>query len=399
VDGATQVSFLSPRVPGLGARTVVPSESQARVGAIIDRRVKCGPFTVEIGEQGIVGVEAEPVGSVVDTSRFLFGELLTEADLGDPWCTRSLDRARERLGQYTRLAGVESHGDSIVITYEGKHPSSGVLESGEPRVNTLEWRQTFRLRDGVPWLDVETCVKWYTYCLRLRLAFPSSTSLDRGVYDIPYGILERDRYEPKSAGFANPGGDWPTVHWAGVQAADHTFAVFNRGTPSYRVEDGVVTASVLRSPILPGCLLEPHFFTAYGFEGMMDHGEHTFHHALYIGEGDWRENETTRQAILFSAGLSAQPGELAAPLPGWALDGRHTLLTAIKRAEDGEGIALRLVEYSGLPETVRLRVPEEYGKAYEANLVEENLRPLERTADGFVIEMRPWKIVTVRVVR
>jgi alpha-mannosidase len=359
--------------------------------------VKCGPFTVEIGEQGIVGVEAEPVGSVVDTSRFLFGELLTEADLGDPWCTRSLDRARERLGQYTRLAGVESHGDSIVITYEGKHPSSGVLESGEPRVNTLEWRQTFRLRDGVPWLDVETCVKWYTYCLRLRLAFPSSTSLDRGVYDIPYGILERDRYEPKSAGFANPGGDWPTVHWAGVQAADHTFAVFNRGTPSYRVEDGVVTVSVLRSPILPACLLEPHFFTAYGFEGMMDHGEHTFHHALYIGEGDWRENDTTRIATMFNSGLAVQRGELAAPLPKWGVDAEHTMLTAVKHAEGGNGTVLRLVEMSGKPETVRIHAPKELTSAFQTNLLEQEPQPLTQDADGFLVELGAWRIATVRL--
>jgi alpha-mannosidase len=398
-DGGTEVTFLSPEVTALGARTVTIGEAKSMVDSISERTVKCGKFSVEIGDHGITNVTVDGIGSIADTSKFLFGELLTEADLGDPWCTRSLDREREQLGQHTRLVGVERQGDSVVITYEGKHPDSGELNSREPRVNTLEWRQTFRLMDGVPWIDVRTWVRWYTYSLRLRLAFPSTTRLDRGVYDIPYGVIERDRYEPTSTAFANAGGDWPAVHWAGVQAPDHTFAVLNEGTPSYRVEDGVVTVSVLRSPILPACLLEPQYFVSYDYNGMMDHGEHDFHHAVYIGDGDWRENDTTRVATVFNAGLNVQPGELVASLPEWGIDAEHTMLTAIKPAEDGNGVVLRLVEMSGRPETVRVRVPKGFISASRTNLLEEDPQPLKRDGGSFLVEMGEWKIATVRVTR
>jgi len=280
-DSGASVTFQSPQIPALSACQVKLSEAPSRVRQISDPKVSCGRYTVEIGEHGITGVSARGIGPVADCRDFLLAELMLERDLGDPWCTRSLDRTRERLSPHVRLAGVEQYGDSIAITYEGQHPATlDTCHSPDPMVSQLTWRQVFHLRSGAPWIEVETSVSWWTYGRRLRLAFPSTTHLDRGVYEIPYGVLERDRYECDTTDFANAGGDWPALHWGGVQAPGHTFAVFNRGTPSYRIEDGTVLVSVLRSPHLPYALNDapsgPPSYIAYNFNGMWDHGCHTF---------------------------------------------------------------------------------------------------------------------------
>ena len=397
--GGTAVTFLAASVPAVGALTVklqsAPALKTVKVSGDV---VKQEPFTIHVGEKGITGIDGAGAVGIVNPERFLFGELVLEHDIGDPWATRTLDRTRERLSPHTKLVGITKRGSEVAIRYEGKHPAcDDPHRTNDPSVTYLAWEQTFRLREGVPWLDIETRVKWYTQSRRLRLAFPSATTMDRGVYDVPYGVLERDRYEGVSTNGGNAGGDWPAVHWAGIQAPDHTFAIFNQGTPSYRVEEGVVMVSVLRSPTYPCCLLEPASYVAHNYFGMMDHGTHTFRHALYIGAGDWRTNDVARQAALFNSGLTTVPGALTAPLPALSVEAAHTLLTAVKPAEAGTGIVLRLVESAGSADTVRVRVPQGVTAAWVTNLLEDVLQPLPIEEGAVQIALAPWKIATIKL--
>jgi alpha-mannosidase len=324
--------------------------------------------------------------------------LILEHDVGDPWATRSLDRTRERLAPYTKLRGIERGGDRVVIRYAGRHPASDNPHTcADPHVTILVWEQDFILRRGVPWVEVVTRVEWYTHSRRLRLAFPSTSDSDRGLYEIPYGVLARDRYEGSSINGGNAGGDWPALHWAGVEAPGHTLAVFNQGTPSYRVEAGVVLVSVLRSPQLPYGLYEPESYVANNFHGMSDHGTHIFHHAIYPAAGDSILTELTRQSALFNGGLLALPGELRTPLPVWEISAAHTNLTTVKTAEDGHGVILRLVECAGKSDVVRLAPPAGFCKAHICTLLEDAGMPLQPENGAFSIPLEPWKIVTVRL--
>jgi len=397
-DGeVTLVTFAAPSVPGLGATTVTLSPAPARQTPVHDHTITHAGYTIDAGEHGITRIAVEELGAVVDGRDFLFGELVLEVDEGDPWGTRTYNHDRERCAPFTTLTGIEALGDSVVLRYAGAHPVNFQPFSLNAKITYLDWTQNFILRTGIPWLEVETTVGWYTQDYRLRLAFPSATRANRGVYEIPYGVLERDRYEATGTHLGAANGDWPAIHWAGIQTPGYTFAVFNQGTPSYRVEDGTVLVSVLRSPVAPCCLLEPASYVAHNYYGMMDNGTHTFHHALYLGAGDWRDNAVVRQAAIFNCGLTVVPGALSSSLPEWKLQAAHTLLSTIKPAEDGRGIVVRLVEHAGRPEIVRLRVPATLTSAVTANLLEDPLVPLTRDGDDLLVPMGAWKIVTVRI--
>ena len=209
-------------------------------------------------------------------------------------------------------------------------------------------------------------------------------------------MIERDRYEPVVTWGNSAGGDWPTVHWAAIQAPAHTFAVFNCGTPSYRIENGSITVSVLRSPQLPHCLVEPYWYITQNHHGMSDYGVHNFRHAICIAEGNWQDNGIGRLGALFNSGLTVLPGELSSPLPAWKLDAQHTQITAVKKSEDGKGVVLRLVELSGKPEAARLSAPAGYS-AEKVGLLEDHRQDIPRSGGGFKIDMQPWKIVSVKM--
>lgn len=421
-ENGTQITFLSPNVPALGAVTIKLAEPSAPVSAktgadvLVEegRVVPCtpaehkddgcpavvrqGPLTLHAGEKGVTGIAVEGLGDVVDPAHFFFGELILEHDVGDPWATRSLDRTRERLSPYTKLAGITRQGDEIRIRYEGKHPAcDDPHRTHDPHVTYLTWAQIFRLRLGVPWVEVETRVRWYTQSRRLRLAFPSRTTLHRGVYDVPYGVLERERYEGTTINGGNAGGDWPAVHWAGIQTPHQTFSIFNRGTPSYRVEDGVVMVSVVRSPQIPYGLFEPQCYVAHNYDGMRDHGEHVFRHAFYVAAGHWSENDTARQATLFNSGLSVVPGALKQVLPGWRIEAEHTTLTSVKMAEDGKGIVMRFTECAGKQDALALVPPRPFTQMQCCSLMEESGTVVRPDNGTFKVVIEPWKIVTLRI--
>jgi hypothetical protein len=80
------------------------------------------------------------------------------------------------------------------------------------------------------------------------------------------------------------------------------------------------------------------------------------------------------------------------------LDAPNVSVLACKRAEDGDGLILRLREMEGKETTARLTVPSlPVGHVYEASLVEENLRLLSCQDDAVLIWLRPHAIVTLRL--
>ena len=92
-----------------------------------------------------------------------------------------------------------------------------------------------------------------------------------------------------------------------------------------------------------------------------------------------------------------EAGALKRPLPPWSLEAQHTRLTALKKAEDGKGIVIRLVEQTGQAEQVRLSFPNAFTRVALTNLLEEPVEMLAVKQHSVCVPIAPWKIVTVRI--
>jgi alpha-mannosidase len=75
-------------------------------------------------------------------------------------------------------------------------------------------------------------------------------------------------------------------------------------------------------------------------------------------------------------------------------------LVTLKRAEDGRGLILRLLETVGIDADVAITPVRlgRIGSAAETNLVEEDLRPLPVEAHAVHAHIRPWGTATVRLI-
>jgi alpha-mannosidase len=117
----------------------------------------------------------------------------------------------------------------------------------------------------------------------------------------------------------------------------------------------------------------------------------------------WREADTVRRGYELNYPMVVtQPTVHAGPLPAThsfvKIDAPNVVLTAVKKAEDDDGLLIRFYEWAGKEGIVRIELPEGAKSASEVNLMEKADHELE-IVDGKMVSVatRPYEIKTVKV--
>ena len=75
----------------------------------------------------------------------------------------------------------------------------------------------------------------------------------------------------------------------------------------------------------------------------------------------------------------------------------NVIIETIKRAEDGDGIILRLFESQRKRGLVRVKLGFAVESAWETNLLEENESELSVENDSIRLNLKPYQIMTIRL--
>jgi hypothetical protein len=97
-------------------------------------------------------------------------------------------------------------------------------------------------------------------------------------------------------------------------------------------------------------------------------------------------------AAAFNARLHWAGGVAAG---AWPAAGGGLVLDTVKRAEDGDGLVLRLYEPHGARGVATVRLARGIRAAQRANLLEEPLSDAELRDGAVLVPFRPWEIVTL----
>ena len=403
-DEGVAVEFLARDIPALGVRSYRVAYGQAAASGSrtlpIKPVIQNSRFRVEADEYGLCEIFDKRLGrAILQAGEYRPAELVLEHDEGSPWATLNPDMSRTPLAHSTLLAAVEAGTAAVQrVTFAIKAPFRGGYVS-QGLGATLE----VGLVEGLDRVDFKLHVNWNTFNHRLRIAFPLPVA-GRGVYGIPYGMIERQPYLP-TFGWAGANGDWPAVNWAGVEAPGLSVAIFNQGLPSYRIEPGrpqgdVVMLSVLRSPAIPTYLHEPEFYTMTLWDGMRDGGEHDFAFAIAAYGESFACSPVTTDAESYNAGLLALPGALQ--LSGMpAIHSGSARIAAVKMAEENpySALVVRLVEPNGEGGEVTVSLPGWVQSVNRVNLLERQAHPLPIEGSQVHLALHPWEIATLKLSR
>ena len=250
-------------------------------------------FTVVADGNGICRITHKAHGILSDTVNGLRPcEWILQSDNGSPWATLEPPYMTLPLSERTRFLRIEKGEKYTRICYETKIKMQLTEMIGNSYVN---W--SLSLIDGYDRVRIDADVSWASFNKRLMLSLPIDVRGGRDIYGIPGGMLEREPYEPRYE-WNGANGDYPAFRFGGVESENKSVAVFNRGTPAYRIlheESGKrLLVSVLRSPAYPVCLHEPISCESLPYDGMRDEGDHNFSFEIAAYGCDFKSSSVVR---------------------------------------------------------------------------------------------------------
>jgi alpha-mannosidase len=245
-------------------------------------------------------------------------------------------------------------------------------------------------------VDIDNEIDWHESHVLLKAAFPLAVTSDHATYEIPYGAIERSTTRNNSwekAQFEVPAMRWADLSGVGADGKVHGLSVINNSKYGYDAAGNVLRLTLLRSPKWP----DPE----------ADMGHHHFHYALYPHAGTWKEALTVHHGYEYNYPLTAvvttaHPGTLPPSHSFASVTPENVVLTAVKKAEDANGLIFRIYEWAGKDSTAEFHVPAGATAATVTNLMETPEGAAlalthESTGDLVKAPIHPYEILTIRV--
>jgi alpha-mannosidase len=247
--------------------------------------------------------------------------------------------------------------------------------------------QDITLYAGADKVDVVNDIDWHETHVLLKAAFPLAASGPTATYEIPYGSIERPTTRNNT--WEQARFEVPALRWADLGDGQHGFSLINEAKYGYDGRDNVLRLSLLRSPTWP--------------DAEADRGHQHFSYALYPHAGTWKDALTERAGYEYNYKLKAMQveahtGSLPAEHSYLAVSPENVVLTAVKKAEDDNGLIFRVFEWAGKQSEVTFAVPAGASSATETNLMEKTVgAPLPVSGDKVTIPIHPYEILSLRV--
>jgi alpha-mannosidase len=229
-------------------------------------------------------------------------------------------------------------------------------------------------------------VDWHEDHKFLKASFPVDINSSRAAYEIQYGNLERETHNNTSWDIAKF--EVCGHKWADLSEGNYGVSLLNNCKYGYDIKDGTMRLTLLKSGTYPN----PE----------ADLGYHEFTYSIYPHKGTWKEGNTQTMAYnlnvpMYAVVEDSHDGTLNNEMSLLKLNKDNCVIEVVKKAEDSDGVILRLYEYKNMRENVCLTFDREIESAFECDLMENISGLCEKTDKGIKFEVKPYEIKTFLV--
>jgi alpha-mannosidase len=286
---------------------------------------------------------------------------------------------------YTDTMWTAEPTDSVTVVEQG--PLRATLRI-QRRILHSTYTQQISLGHTGRQLTISTTIDWRERHTLLKVAFPVNILAPQATYEIQWGNVQRPTHR-------NTSWDWARFEtcaqkWVDLSEGDYGVSLLNDCKYGHDIHNNVMRISLLRSPTEP----DPE----------ADQGKHRFTYSLLPHEGTWGE-ETIRAAYALNDPLIVYepPDTVARPATGMgssslvALDRPNLVIETVKRAEDGNGIIVRLYESQRRRGKAVLHTNFALSGAWRTNLLEEEQEELPIVDGDVQLIVKPYEIITLRL--
>ncbi|HEY8172688.1 MAG TPA: glycoside hydrolase family 38 C-terminal domain-containing protein, partial [Dehalococcoidia bacterium] len=373
-------------------------------------------FAVEAQDDGTLTVRDKRDGRVLSgLNRFVDG-----GDRGDEYnyCVPEEDAAVDRPSATPKVR-VERGTDVQRLTVEMTYVlPSGLSQDRRSRsAATCDERivSEITLAAGVPRIDVRTTVFNAAEDHRLRVHFPSGVQTDVSKADQHFGVVERPIALPEwsyEMWMEQPIGTYPQKAFASVDDGRAGLTIANRGLPEYEaIQTPGGTAIVVTLLRCVGWLSRSDISSRKGgagpelrTPGAQLHGRHVFDYSIIPHAGSWEAAQAHVLAVQHVRPMRARwnrhgLGHIGAKGSFVKVGSPAFQVSGIKRAEDGDGVVVRVYNSTSQSADTEIDVVPLHGDVSMVNLNEEHIRDLPRVQGEILLNARTNEIVSLRFKR
>ena len=247
--------------------------------------------------------------------------------------------------------------------------------------------QELTLYDAVPRIDIKLAADWRESWVKdkttpmLKIAFPTNLKNPKATFEIPYGSIERPRNGAEVVG----------QKWADLSDPDYGVSILNDCKYGFDASGSTLRMSLIRSPHKP--------------DPQSDIGMHEMTFSIYPHKGDWRAAGTVQRGYELNQPLVAlvtkgHEGWLPTAKSFLSVSAPNLVVTALKQAEDGDGLIVRLYETTGEPSQGKIRTPLPCASWVETDLMENPIGQTRPITNGeFPISAGKYEIKTYKLLK
>lgn len=231
-------------------------------------------------------------------------------------------------------------------------------------------------------IEFVTHVDWKEHQTLLKVHFPVAVHTDEATFDVQFGNLTRKTHQNTSwdvARFESCG-----QKWMDLSEGHYGVSLLNDCKYGHSVKDSNMALTLIKSGI------EPNPVT--------DQEEHTFTYAIYPHAEGWRAAGTVEEAYKLNQPLLVQRDtEAGKEYSLVSVNCPNVIIETVKRAEDGNGIVIRMYESENAYTKAKLTVRRPFAQAQICNLLEEAESMASVSENEVAVTLKPLEVVTVKV--
>ncbi|MBT4574919.1 MAG: alpha-mannosidase, partial [Candidatus Cloacimonetes bacterium] len=249
--------------------------------------------------------------------------------------------------------------------------------------STIE--QKITISENSKLIKFENVVDWKEEHKMLRVSAQPDIYASKASYEIQYGTLQRATHSNTSWDAAKF--EVAAQRFADLSQPDYGFAILNDCKYGHYVKENVMSLNLLRSP--------------KDTDKQADQHSHKFTFCYYPHQGSLIESDTLQLAHNLNSPLMQFP---VSGLPEnrqrsfYNILGKNVKLEVIKKAEDGNGIIIRMYETAGINTEITFQTVEEWEQLFETDMLENALNQICENANEIKLLFKPFEIRTFRIV-
>ncbi len=415
---SVELAFLVENIPSFGFKSYYATAAKTFPKGYVtikEDSVENDKVRVKFGPGGIASLYDKIKGKeILRTDKFFGGEViqLTAPELA--WESFAVvdmtDFDKTSLHDFNTIRAVES-------------PIRYIIEK-EAKFRYFTLRERFILNKHSRELVVEADILNWTgeKEKELRIVFPVNQDKSfHASYEVPFGTVEMGRdeidysYLPDNFGcqfnekYARK--DLPfreALNWVDVSSGNY------KGNGCLFASDMTVhlfrdeTTDPVDYPVVQHALLSSRKSLAWDPEYWFTQaGNHSYRMALYPHDGNWRF--AFKDGLAFNSPLKVYAGKGENPVSVGSMplskglisvDPSNIIVSALKMAEDGDGLFIRLYEAEGRFTKAIIKGFQPFSKVCLTDMLEYKIEDLPIQEDGSVeISLKPWEIMNIKIAR